>query len=422
VPFSAASRQFLSAALVHLAAAGAVLLLGSGVGALTGRWDFLVWLLLIGFVGFTTTGFALHLFPTISRRPQPPLWAGQAAFLLAEGGLVLGAVGLSEATSPPFPGWVFSLGALLFLAGGGAVVGLFARELFEPRLLTPGPETRPGDAVTVPLFLASWISAVVSGGLFVLSGLAEGPGFGWWLAAVHLFVLGHAVLLITAVSLRLVPRSLDADVSRPAVYLLGGFAIAGAILVPVGMVATPPSSAANLTLFAAPEAAFAILFVSVLIVLVSRARTRRAEAGLHLTSVTLFLVGGSIGLWMVSESNYTPVVAHALVSILGFVGLTILFMWFGMIAPFQRISHAWTRRMLWILSVAWVIGVVAAAAEVVEGWPGTGWVSPFSGALLLGVAITWGAGTVPVLYPGLNPLPGLTGGEIRAIRDRWRNR
>jgi hypothetical protein len=422
VPFSAVSRQFLTAALVHLAAAGAVLLLGSGVGALTVRWDFLVWLLLIGFVGFTTAGFALHLFPTISRRPQPPLWAGQAAFLLAEGGLVLGAFGLSEVTSPPFPGWVFSVGALLFLCGEGAIVGLFAGELIEPRLLTPGPETRPGDVVTIPLFLASWASAVGSGGLFVLSGLAEGPGFGWWLAAVHLFVLGHAVLLITAVSLRLVPRSLDADVSRPAVSLLAGLAIAGAILVPVGMLVTPPASAANLAIFAAPEAAFAILFVSVLIILVSRARTPRAEAGLHLTSVTLFLVGGSIGLWMVSESNYTPVVAHALVSVLGFVGLTTLFMWFGMIAPFQRISHAWTRRMLWALSAAWVVAVVAAATEGAGAWSATGWLSSFSGALLLGVAIVWGAGTVPVLYPELNPLPGLTGEDIRGIRDRWKNR
>ncbi len=422
MPFSAVSRQFLTAALAHLAAAGAVLLLGSGAGALTVRWDFLVWLLLVGFVGFTTAGFALHLFPTISRRPQPPRWVGQAAFLLAEGGLVIGAVGLSVATSPPLPGWVFSLGALLFLGGEGAVVGLFARDLIEPRLLTQGPETRSGDAVTVPLFLVSWASAVGSGGLFVLSGFAEGPGFGWWLAAVHLFVLGHAVLLITAVSLRLVPRSLDADVSRPTVYLLASLGIVGAILVPVGMLGTSPSSAADLAVWAVPEAAFAILFVSVLIVLVIRARTPRAEVGLHLTSLTLFLIGGSIGLWMISESNYTPVVAHALVSVLGFVGITILFMWFGMIAPFQRISHAWTRRMLWALSATWIVGVVAVATEGAEGWSGAGWLSSLSGALLLGATIVWGAGTTPVLYPALNPLPGLTSEEIRVIRDRWKDR
>ncbi len=422
MPFSAVSRQFLTAALVHLAAAGAVLLLGSYGGALTARWDLLVWLLLIGFIGFTTAGFALHLFPTISRRPQPPRWVARGAFLLAESGFVLGAVGLSGATSTPFAGGIVALGALLFLGCEVTILGLFARELIQPPLRTRGPDARPGDAVTVPLFLASWTAAAGSAGLFVLSGFTGGPGFGWWLAAVHLFVLGHAVLLITAVSLRLVPRSLEADVSRPVVYALAGLAISGAWLVPFGMLALPPTSASDLALFAAPEAAFAVLFVSVLIVLVHRARTPRAEVGLHLTSVTLFLIGGTIGLWMVTESDYALVVAHALLNVLGFVGLTILFMWFGMVAPFQRISHAWTRRMLGILAVAWVLGVVAAATAGVAGWPHVGWLSPLAGALLFGVAITWGAGTIPVLYPRINPLPGMTSGELRVIRDRWKHR
>ncbi len=261
-----------------------------------------------------------------------------------------------------------------------------------------------------------------AGGLFVLSGLAQGPGFGWWFAAVHLFVLGHVVLLITAVSLRLVPRSLNADVSRTAVYLLASLATTGAILVPVGMLETSPFSAARLTIFAAPEAAFAILFVSVLVVLVSRARTPRAEASLHLTSLTFFLIGGSIGLWMVFEGNYTPVVAHALAGVLGFVGLTILFMWFSMVAPFLRISHAWTRWMLWTLSGIWIGGVLVAIMGGIQDWFGTGWFLSLSGALLLGVVIVWGAGTIPVLFPGLNPLPGLTSEKIRVIRDRWKNR
>ncbi len=422
MPFSAASRWFLTAALVHLAAAGAALLLGAYVGALTVRWDFLVWLLLIGFIAFTTAGFALHLFPTVSRRPSPALRTVEGTFLLAEGGVILGAVGLSETIPTPVARWLFSLGALLFLAFEGAIAGLFARELHAPRLLVPGPAARPGDAVTVPLFLASWAGAVGSGGLFVLSAFAGGPGFGWWIAAVHLFVLGHAILLITAVSLRLVPRSLDADVGRPVVYLLAVLATSGAWLVPVGMLALPPSSAAGLILFAAPEAAFAALLLSVLVLLVRRARTPRPEAGLHLTSVTWFLVGGTIGLWMVSEADYAPVVAHALANALGFVGLTILFMWFGMIAPFQRVSHAWTRRMLGILAAAWILGVVAAAAVGVGGWPHLEGLSSLAGALLLGVAITWTVGTMPVLYPRLNPLPGVTSGEIRGIRDRWRRR
>ena len=422
MPFSAVSRHFLTAALVHLAAASALVLLGSDVGALTERWDLLIWILLVGFVGFTTAGFALHLFPTISRRPQPRLWVGHVAFLFAEGGLVLGAIGLSQAAPSLFHGWVFSMGALMFLGGEGTVVGLFARELVEPRLLTPGPETRPGDTVTVPMFLASWTAAAGSGVLFVLSGLGDGPGYGWWLAAVHLFVLGHAILLITAVSLRLVPRSLGADVSRPIIYALAGLAITGGLLIPAGMLVLPPSSSADLALFAAHEAVFALLFVSVLIVLVGRARTPRAEAGLHVTGVTMFLVGGAIGLWMITESDYTLVVSHALVNALGFVGLTILIMWFGMIAPFQRISHAWTRRLLWTLSTIWIVAVALAATVTAEHSASAAWLTPLAGGLLLGVAITWGAGTIPVLYPGVSAFPGRTGDDTGAIRNRRKDR
>lgn len=399
-----------------------MLLLGSYTEAFTLRWDLLIWLLLIGFVGFTTAGFALHLFPTFSRRPQPPLSVAWGAFVLAEGGLILGAVGLSQVTTPALPSWVFSFGALLFLLGEGTVIGLFVREVVGTRLMTPGAETRPGDSVTVPLFLAAWTAAVGSAGLFVLSGISGGPGFGWWLAGVHLFVLGHAVILITAVSLRLVPRSLGADVSRPVVFGMAGLAILGASLVPLGMLLLPPSLAPALVYFAAPEAAFAVVFVSVLLILVSRAKSPRAEAGLHVVGVTLFLLGGAIGLWMVSESDYTLVFTHALVNVLGFVGLTILFMWFAMIAPFQRISHAWTRRMLWTLSTVWVIGAIAAAVVEVGGFPNVSWLSSLAGALLLGVAIVWGSGTVPVLYPGINPLPGVTSGQIDILRDRWKNR
>jgi hypothetical protein len=422
VPFSSVSRQFLSAALVHLAVAGAVLLFSQSVDVLALRWDLLLWLLLIGFIGFTTAGLALHLFPTISRHPMPTPGMGHIAFWLAEAGVLLGAVGLSGATSPSLPGWVFSLGAGCFLAGMGAVVLLFSLTLAQPRFQTPEPEVRPGDAVTVSLFLASWVSATVSGVLFVLSSLGPGPGFGWWLAAVHLFLLGHVILLVTAVSLRLIPRSLGADVPRELAYALAGFAMAGAVLVPAGMLALPPSNATELAILGAPEATFAVLLVSVLVFLGTRARTPRKELGLQLTSVTLLLAGGGLGLWMVSESSYSLVVTHAMVNVLGFVGLTVLVEWFGMIAPFQRISHAWTRRMLWILSAAWILGVVSVATAGAWGSPGPGWLSPLAGGLVLGVAIAWGAGTLPVLYPRLNPLPGLTSSEIRVLRDRWRDR
>jgi hypothetical protein len=422
VPFSSVSRQFLTAGLVHLAAAGTVLLLSPSIASLALRWNLLLWLLLIGFVGFTTTGLALRLFPTISRHAMPAPELGHIAFLLAELGVLLGAVGLTGVASPPLRDWVFPLGAGFILAAEAMVVVLFSLTLTQPRFTTPAPVTRTGDAGTVVLFLASWGSAAASGALFVLSGIGTGPGFGWWLAAVHLFLLGHVVLLITAVGLRMIPRSLGADIPRAFAYSITGLALAGAVLVPAGMLALPLGDSRDLAILGAPEAIFAVLLVSVLAWLGGRARTPRAELGLQLTSVCLLLVGGGLGLWMASESSYSLVFSHALVNVLGFVGLMILVEWFGMIAPFQRISHSWTRRMLWILASAWILGVVTAGTAGAWGSTAPDWALPLAGALVLGVALAWGAGTLPVLYPRLNPLPGITSSEIRVLRDRWRNR
>jgi hypothetical protein len=422
VPFSTASRWFLTAALVHLAAAGVVLLFSPSLDVLSVRWDLLLWLLLTGFIGCTTAGLSFHLFPTISRHPVPAPQVEYAAFLFAEGGVVLGAVGLSGEWLPQVPGWIFSLGASLFLAAVGVILVLLSLTLTQPRFRSPGSEARTADVVTVPLFLGSWLSAAGSAVLFVLSSLSPGPGFGWWLAAVHLFVLGHVILLVTAVSLRLIPRALDVDVPRGVAYTLAGLATAGAVLVPSGMLVLTPSSAPDLAVYGAPEALFAILLVSVLLFLMGRSRTSRTELVLQLTSFSLLLAGGGLGLWMVSESNYSLVVTHAAVNILGFVGLVVLVTWFGMIAPFQRISHAWTRRMLWTLGGTWVVGVMAAAAAGAGGPMGPDWLFSLAGAVVLGVAITWGAGTVPVLYPQLNPLPGLSSDKVRVLRERWRVR
>ena len=139
-------------------------------------------------------------------------------------------------------------------------------------------------------------------------------------------------------------------------------------------------------------------------------------------SVLLLLFGGGLGLGMCSESNYHPVVTHALVYVLGFIGLMILVMWFGMIAPFQRISHSWTRRMMWVLAGVWIGAVLLLAAVGATGPIGAGALSATGGGLLLAVALAWGIGTVPVLFPKLHPLPGLTVEELRSIRDRWSRR
>jgi hypothetical protein len=422
VTFSQTTRCFLTAALVHLSAVGCLLLLASRTEALTAQWNLTLWLLLIGFVVCTTFGLSFHLLPAVARRLSPKGPWAPISFVLVEASVVVGAASLAESSYSPFPGWTFSAASLLLLVAVGVTLGLFGATLARPRLTTPGPETRPGDAVTVPLFLASWVAAFVAAGLFALSGVSDGPGFGWWLAAVHLFVLGHVTLLIAAVTVRLVPRLLDADAPRTTGMALAALGVAGAGLVPLGMLLVSPSDAELLDGFAAPEAAFALLFLGILLYLGWKARTRRAQLGLHLTSVLFLLAGGAAGLWMVYASDYDPVVSHALVNLLGFIGLTIVVMWFGMVAPFQRISHAWTLRMLWVLSAVWLTGVVVLA------WAGdaTGaapvWATMLGGALLLGVAVTWGAGTIPVLFPRINPLPGLSSEQIRVLRGRWGRR
>jgi hypothetical protein len=422
VTFSQTTRCFLTAALVHLSAVGGLLLLAGRSQALTAQWNLTLWLLLIGFVECTTFGLSFHLFPAVARRLSPKGPWAPLSFVLVEASVVGGAVSLAESSYSPLPGWTFTAASLLLLVAVGITLGLFGATLARPRLTTPSPETRPGDVVTVPLFLASWVAALAAAGLFALSGVSNGPSFGWWIAAIHLLVLGHVTLLIAAVTLRLVPRLLDSDAPRSMGIALAVLGTAGAVLVPTGMLIVSPSDAVLLDGFAAPEAAFALLLLGILLYLGWKARIPRAQVGLHLTSLLLLLVGGAAGLWMVYRSDYDPVVAHALVNLLGFVGLTIMLMWFGMVAPFQRISHAWTQRMLWVLSAGWLTGVVVLAWVGGVGGQAPDWFTTLGGALVLGVAVTWGTGTIPVLFPRINPLPGLTSEQVRVLRARWGRR
>jgi hypothetical protein len=418
MPFTPKVKWFLTAAPAHLSVAAVLLVLTPATQALSERWDLLLWLLLVGFVSGTTAGLTLHLFPPVAHRVRPKGPWEELVFLLYEAGVVAGALALWGSGSGDGPSLLFLLAAGLWTAGMAGVLGLLVLTVRRPRIHAPGESERPGDAVSVPTFLGAWAATVGAGVLFALSALAAGPGFGWRVAAVHLFVLGHAGLLIAGVSLRLVPRSLGANPPRWGALGVAGLGGAGATLVPLGMLATAPSQAGGLALFAAPEAAFAVLLVGVLVSLGMRATTPRPHLALHLAGATLFVAAGGIALAMVVRSSYAAVVSHAFVGVMGFVGTTILLMWFLLLAPFQRISHAWTKRMLWSLSATWLAALVALAIAGAD--PGAaGRASSVGGGLLLVTAVAWEIGTVPVLFPSLNPLPGLTVDEIRTIRDRW---
>ncbi len=419
MPLLGASRWFLTAALAHLSLAGLLLLFAGASGILGADWNALVWLLLVGFVVATTQGFSWQLFPTVARRSVSSGGVAYLSWAALEGAVAFGLLGIYEAPAGGALGPIFSLAAALLAISLSLTTIRFWQARFEPALRTSGPMPRPGDRETVPLFLIAWTAALGSAFFFLLAGLSEGPGFGWWLAAVHLFVLGHALVLILAVSLRLVPRSLDADPPAKVVVALAGLATAGGFLVPVGMLLVSPSASIALDVLAAPEAAFALLFLATLLFLGVRARTARPPLALHLSGVLALLIGGGLGLGMVATHDYAPVVTHALVNVLGFVGLTILVMWFGMVAPFQRISHAWTGKMLWGLSSAWLAAVVFLAWAGGRPGPSLAWAATLGGGLLFGVAIAWGIGTVPVLFSQLNPLPGLSVERIRVLRNRW---
>lgn len=422
VPLAAASRGFLTAALSHLAAAGGLLLFEQRLGTFGARWDALLWLVLIGFVVCSTLGFSLHLLPVVARRHPPGTAIGWGSLGAVEVSVVLGALALAGELPSTVTGPAFTLAAGLLLAGVTVVALLFAWAVSRPPVTAPRPDTRPGDVVSVPLFLLAWTGVCVAAGLFVLAGVSAGPGFGWWVAAVHVLVLGHVVLLITAVTLRLAPRAVDVDPPTPVVVALAVLASAGAVTVPTAMLALPVASSRYIVLAASPEAAFAVLFVGTFAYLGVRARMPRPQLGLQLGGFLFLAAGGGLGLWMVGRSVYAPMPAHALLGALGFAGLTILVEWFGLVAPFQRISHAWTRRILWALAGSWIAAVVALGVAWSSFVAPPAWVSALAGGIVLAVALSWGTGTVPVLFPAVNPLPGLTSARIREIRERWGRR
>lgn len=410
----------MGAALIHLGAAGLLVALGPWDEVLTARWDALLWLLLVGFVAFTTIGFGLHLFPPISRRLLGMGVIERVSFPIGEGAVVLGTVAASWPGAAGLPNWGFFVGALLYVLCVALVVSLFVDMMRSPRIARDEPSVHSGDAVTVPLFLASWIAALGAGIFFLFSGLSVGPGLGWWVAGVHLFVLGHVVLLVVAVTLRLLPRSLGADPPRAIVSVLAAFGVVGAVSVPLGMLLSSPRAPVLLEWLALPEAVLALGFLGLVGYLGVRARTPRPQVALNLLGAGFLVAGGGIGLWMVSRSDYSYFTVHAFVGVLGFAGLTILLMAFAMIAPFQRISHAWTRRMLWILSAVWVLVVTGLAGLELSGAAPPPWLFALLGGLLVGVAAAWSLGTFPVLYLDLNPLPGVSPSRIRRLRDRWR--
>ncbi len=384
-------RRFLTAAPLHL------VLLGLLVGVSGVPFEGLLWLFLVGFVGFTALGFAWHLFPSIFRRRLTGAPDGPAYWAVAEASVVLGLVGRSSLV-PVSTGWAITLaGSGAWLLVLLAFVGTGLRSLRTPPPHT-GPPERPADRVATLLFGSSWIFGIASALLWMASSVTPGPGFGFWLAGVHTYVLGQLALLIFGVSLRLIPRSAGTDAPAWVARSLAATGLTGAIGVPLGLLALAPREGALLLIAGLLEGTAAVLFVLQLFWLVTRARTPRRAHWVYLASGSCLLVGGSVGLWMISSGDYGLVKAHAWTNLLGFLGLMILGMWFSMVAPFQFVSHRWTLRALSTGAVLILASVAMALlnveSAVLGDLPGR-WLF---GGLLAALGVFWSVGSLPVLH------------------------
>lgn len=392
MPISRGARPFLASAPVHLAVWG--FCSAAGLLSVDGR----TWLFLVGFVGFSVTGFAWHLFPTMARRPLVGLPNGPALWVAAESSVLFGVLGawpVPEGSAGPG----FAVGSRLIWL---ACTAVFVTALLRSRWSSSKgqePPRRPADAAATVLFATAWPFGGLAAVLWLASAVARGPGFGYWLAGVHFFLLGQVVLLIVSVSLRLLPRFVGADGPRWLPDALAVCALGGAVTLPAMMLALPPRSAPALVLPGLLEAGAAVLFVAQLLWIGRRASTPRTAHWAYLASGLCLWAGGALGLLMVGASRFDLVGVHAWVNLVGFVTLMILGMWFSMIAPFQFISHRWTRRALGTgvalalasVGLTAVAGLAPAGSATVPSWA--------AGSAVAALGALWSAGTLPVLYP-----------------------
>lgn len=383
-------RPFLVLAPAHLAAWGVM----EGASVVAGQdflpWDAQIWLLLTGFIGFMILGFFLHLFPPLFHRALPKALPPFVLFPVAEGAVVLGVLGSS---GPPA---VLLVARLLWTVVSFLVPVATLAGLRKPAR-TSGIPAKTCDRVVLPLAVTSVLFLPAAALAWTASVFWVGPGLGFWVAGIHLYLLGQVVLLIMGVSFHLVPRALADDLPAWLVHPLPPLAIAGALLVPSGMMLLPFPELPFLGLLALPEVAAGMLYASGMALLVARARAPKPAALLFLAAPLFLLLGGGVGLAMAGTGDFAPMVAHALIGILGFAGIMIMGMAFSMLAPFQYISHAWTIRvlrgelLLLGMAVASVLLVVGDASLAPAATLTLGASVAIAGLLLL-------AGAAPVLY------------------------
>ncbi len=402
---AAPPRRFLATGPVHLALWGALTAVGPLSGTPVVGFSGLLWLLLVGFVGFVILGFAWHLFPSIARRRFRGVPESAAYWAAAELAVVLGLLGRSNVVPREAGGGLDLVGALAWLLVLAVFGGAVVRSARAPPAGggSPPPSSHRADRVAAGLFVVSWAFGVASAAAWVASTRSPGPGFGYWIAGVHLFLLGQVTLLIFGVSLRLLPRLVSADGPRGLAEALAVFGLAGAIGMPVGFLTTSPASATALVIPGTLEGIAALLFVTQLLWIGAHAGSPRRRLVVFIAGGVALCVGGGVGLGMVTSGDYSSVGLHAVTNLLGFVTLTVGGMWFSMIAPFQFISHRWSLRALVATTLGLLAAVVATGTGAVAGGSWAADSSGITGSLVLAVAVVWVVGSVPVLYARAEP-------------------
>lgn len=405
MPIGPASRRFLLAAPAHLVAWG---LVAAAAPALL-AWDAGLWLLMTGFVGETILGFLLHLAPGLLGRPIGAARGHTGTFVVAEAAVLAGTWGLSAAAPAGAATGLELAGAVLWLVAASMLVAS-VRGTPTPRPTAPGrelgPAPRPADRAVEPLLVASLTWLLAAAGLWGLAAVEPGPGLGWFVAGVHLFLVGHAATLVFAVGLRLLPRALGTDPPEALVRGLVPAAALGPGALALGMLGTSLWGIRAVALFALPEAFAGAAFGLAVVLVALRARTPKPTRGAFVVSTAALAVGGLAGLAMAAGPDLGGLTFHADVMLLGFLGTMIVAMVASMLAPFQRVGHRWTVVALAAQTALLAAGVagLAAAPEAAPAW---GNLSRAAGGVSVAVVgALWIAGVVPVLYPPGRPGSG----------------
>ncbi|WP_227133018.1 hypothetical protein [Halorubellus salinus] len=320
------ARRYVAIAVAALVAAHVAMLVNAPSRAV-------VTLALSGFVLHVVFGKAYSLVPTYFDREL----AAPRAMVVQLPLTALGVAGMAAAASfGSIPRVVGTVGALAWTAGVGVFVAALA---WTVRSNPTGAETATGDGKahlagldrTANAFVPVAVLYLVAGSYATAVAWNAAPAVdllagvalvfdGYPPRATHLLGAGTATLLVLALGARLWPRFLVVDPPRGAFVL----ALATGALGPVVLAATVPAGeflVAGALLEATAIVAYAVAYGRCF----RRSARRRVAFWSVLGGAVAGVVAVALGAWFaVVDLDGALVVAHRRVTLLGFLGLTVV--------------------------------------------------------------------------------------------------